>query len=85
MPIRTGTSEKSNFKKGGKNGNGISRYISTTAIAVKIAAEAMRLVIFEVDLRVGIRRSDIIINLLSSGLYRRPRNLTVSTSCNIVN
>ena len=44
-PISTGSSAKSNFKNTGMNGSGISRYMSRTAIAVRMAHAAIRRII----------------------------------------
>ena len=78
MPGSTGTSEKSNFKNGGMKGSGISRYMSTTARAVMMAVQVILVIItLRVD-TVVVEISDIKKQLLPSGLYRRPRDLTVS-------
>ena len=61
------------------NGRLNSRYIRTKAMAVKIAV-LVSLVIMALleDALVLVEISDIKKQLLPSGLYRRPRNLTVS-------
>ena len=41
-PTSTGISEKSNLRNGGINGSGTSRYISTNAIAVRMAVTVIR-------------------------------------------